>query len=283
MIKIVNVKKKYLSKSVLDGVNISISKGEIYGLIGKNGAGKTTLMKIVVGLQKETSGTVLIEKEDGKPAVIGYLPDSPMIYEYLYAGEYIVYLLMKKDKTRVDELLELADLNYKEKIKDMSKGMKQRLGIVASLANNPDILILDEPTSALDPGGRLEVLNLLKKLREMGKTIIISTHILNDMQNICDRVGFLSDGVIKKELNINSYIDNEAIRVRFNGNIINELKTLDNSINVDIIANGEYIFRSNAQDFQKKIFFFLSNTNMKVLSIRNESINLDDIFSEVCR
>ena len=193
MIKVNNIKKSFTHHDVLKGVNLEIEEGSIYGLIGKNGAGKTTLMNILTGLLEADSGTFSFETNEKK---VGYLPDLPAFYDYLNTDEYLDFLLMHKNPVRRNELLKLVNLPAGAKIKTLSRGMRQRLGIASVLVNDPDVILLDEPTSALDPAGRNDVKNILLELKEKGKTIILSTHILADMDIICDRAGFLSDGII---------------------------------------------------------------------------------------
>jgi ABC-2 type transport system ATP-binding protein len=201
VIKVDNVYKAFTYNKVLRGVSFEVKSGSIYGLIGRNGAGKTTLMNIMSGLMEADSGSCSFTKNNGKSRV-GYLPDLPEFYDYLTTDEYLDFLLMDENPKRRNELLELVSLPPNVRLKTMSRGMRQRLGIAAVLVNNPDIILLDEPTSALDPSGRNDVKNILMKLKEYGKTIILSTHILADMDSICDKAGFLNDVVIVREVDV---------------------------------------------------------------------------------
>ena len=192
---------------MLNGVSFSINNCEIYGLIGKNGAGKTTLMNIIAGLSKSDEGSYSIGEETATSS-IGYLPDIPAFFDYLTAQEYIDFLLMNVDRTneRKTHLLQLVGLKGNEKIKSMSRGMKQRLGVASALVTDPKVLLLDEPTSALDPQGRHELMEILKQLKADGRSIVLSTHILADMEMVCDKVGFLHDGVIKNEIRVSELL-----------------------------------------------------------------------------
>jgi len=190
----------------LSELSLEINHGEVFGLIGPNGAGKTTTFKLFLGLLFPTRGVVFLW---GKPpnkievrARIGFLPESPYFYNYLKAKEYLQLcnqLFENKDKNKVDALLELVGLqNHKEAlIKTYSKGMLQRLGLAQALINNPDLLILDEPMSGLDPSGRKEIRDLILELKNQGKTIIFSSHILSDVETICDRVGIIINGKLQ--------------------------------------------------------------------------------------
>lgn len=280
MIKTSDLVKSFEGHTVLKGVNLDIEAGEIYGLIGKNGAGKTTLFKIIAGLLEYDSGNLVIESEDNK---VGYLPDLPAFYDYLTAKEYIDYLLMSKNSARRDELLELVNLNSNVRIGKMSRGMRQRLGIAAALVSDPDIILLDEPTSALDPGGRSDVHNILLRLKDKGKTVVLSTHILNDMEKICDRVGFLADGVIKKSIKLNEVSSgSESIHVRFLEPVDKEV--LDkHELVYKIISENEYVFLTKeGTDLQKRVFAMLASVNSPVSMIQSEKNDLEKLFMEVC-
>lgn len=199
LLKLENVTKKYKDKTVVDNLSLNISKGEVFALLGANGAGKTTTIKMILGLAKVSSGK--IEIEEG--AKIGYSPETPYFPPYLTAMEVMSYYAgiegdkTKKDKRYLKSLLDITGLeDTKVKVKNYSKGMIQRLALAQALISDPDILILDEPTAGLDALGRKHNLELLQKLKEKGKTIIINSHILHDIEAICDR------GVIMKKGNV---------------------------------------------------------------------------------
>lgn len=211
VLEIEQLKKSYGTQNVLDGVTFSVDRGSVYGFIGKNGAGKTTTMTIALGLLKPDEGTVRINGErvtygDTKTnKYVGYLPDVPEFYPFLTAGEYMALcadvsgLDRKESKKKISELLEMVGLeNNKKRIKNYSRGMKQRLGIAQALINDPILLICDEPTSALDPIGRQQLLTVLKKVKEK-TTVIFSTHILTDVEAVCDKVAILNNGKIVKQ------------------------------------------------------------------------------------
>lgn len=280
MLTINNICKRYDEKKVLNGVTITIPTGSIYGLIGKNGAGKTTLMSIVAGLQKADSGTI---EKGGR--VISYLPDIPGFYDYLTCKEYLNFLLAdwKGDKKeRSEYLLSLVSLDGKTVIKNMSRGMKQRLGIAASLVNNPDIILFDEPTSALDPAGRIELMEIIVKLKQQGKTIVLSTHILADMEKICDEVGFLHDGIIKKSYSVKDLEKDSSFIVEFK-NLYQHTSYCDfltEKMESDTIVRFE--LKDNSLDNQKRFFTYLGTLDNQILSIKNEVCSLDELFKEIC-
>ena len=192
--------------TVLSDVSFSVGFGEIFGFLGHNGAGKTTTMKIVLGLVQATAGSVELL---GAPWTnvhvhqrIGYLPESPYFYDYLTAEEFLMFYgglagLNKVTVTRrIEELLDKVGLREAKTrpLRKFSKGMLQRIGLAQALIHDPELVILDEPMSGLDPVGRKEVRDIILSLRDQGKTVLFSTHIISDVEMICDRVGIIAKG-----------------------------------------------------------------------------------------
>lgn len=210
MVDIENLTKKYGSFTALDGVNLHIDKGEIFGFVGPNGAGKTTTMRIMCGLLKATSGSVFIDgvdalkKSSEVKARIGYVPDFFGVYDNFRVMEYMefygsLYKMSRAETDRIAEgLLELVNLSDKssEFVDGLSRGMKQRLCVARALIHNPDLLVLDEPNSGLDPRARFEMKEVMKNLGSMGKTIIISSHILPELSELCTSIGIIDRGRI---------------------------------------------------------------------------------------
>lgn len=208
MLEIRDLYKRYGKFTALDGLNLEIAKGELFGFVGPNGAGKTTTMRIMAGLLKADSGIVRI---DGIDAVtqpdkikekIGYMPDFFGVYDNLKAIEYMEFYasiygingLEAKELCR--DLMKLVHLEDKEDVyvDSLSRGMKQRLCLARSLVHNPELLILDEPASGLDPRARFEMKEILKNLSSRGKTIIISSHILPELAEMCSSIGIIEHG-----------------------------------------------------------------------------------------
>lgn len=208
ILQITAISKQFGSHRVLDALSFSVKEGSIFGFIGQNGAGKTTTMKMILGLLPIDSGEITVCGERVKYGenktnqFIGYLPDVPEFYNYMNSTEYlklcgeITGIPKEKLLGRIKELLTLVGLEpNRKKIGGFSRGMKQRLGIAQALLNEPKLLICDEPTSALDPIGRVEILEILQKVK--GKTtVIFSTHILSDVERICDEIAVLHDGKV---------------------------------------------------------------------------------------
>ncbi len=200
--------KKY---TILKGIDLDVEKGEIYGFLGPNGAGKTTTIKCVMGLLTPDAGEILV---DGQPARaktarrrIGFLPENPYFYDYLTARELLGFsaalfnLPAAETKDRIAALIHRVGLSGHEdlKLRKFSKGMIQRLGLAQALVNDPDLLILDEPFSGLDPVGRKDLRTLILSLRDAGKTVFFSSHILQDMEMMVDRVGIILHGAMRRQ------------------------------------------------------------------------------------
>ena len=215
VVQIHNLTKTYrtgfwLNQSVpsLRECDLTVHEGETFGLLGPNGAGKTTLLKILLGLVRPTSGrAILLNRPAGDRAVkqrIGYLPENPYFYDYLTGPEFLQYtaglfgLPPKEQRQRIPALLELVELDpiavRKKPLKKYSKGMLQRIGLAQALINDPEIVFLDEPMSGLDPMGRHRMREVILSLKEQGKTIFFNSHVLSDVETICDRVALLDQG-----------------------------------------------------------------------------------------
>ncbi|NGZ09082.1 MAG: ABC transporter ATP-binding protein [Nitrospira sp. LK70] len=192
--------------TAVDGVSLEVRRGEVFGFLGPNGAGKTTTIKMLMGLIYPSGGTAtLFGRPIGDPsgkAKVGFLPESPYFYDYLTSREFLRFyghlfgLVGSVLDKRIDELLELVRMTHARdlQLRKFSKGMLQRIGIAQALINDPELVILDEPMSGLDPIGRKEVRDLILRLKESGKTVMFSSHILHDAELLCDRVAMIMKG-----------------------------------------------------------------------------------------
>lgn len=213
MIETKNLTKNFGKVLAVNNLNITVNSGEIYGFLGPNGAGKTTTIRMLTGLLKPTKGTALIDGVDilrdpiEAKSHIGLIPDTPDIYKKLTGREFLYFIAdiydVKREiaKKKMEELFEMFSLQNKadELIESYSHGMKQKIVIAAALLHNPSVMILDEPTVGLDPKSAKLVKDLLRALADRGKTIFMSTHILEIAERMCDRVGIINHGVLIAE------------------------------------------------------------------------------------
>lgn len=198
--------KKSLKVDALKNLNLQIETGEVFGFLGPNGAGKSTTIKLVMGLLRPTSGSARIMGVDssltGSRLQVGFLPENPAFYDYLSAEEYVTFVgsQFKMDssllKRRSEEVLKRLDLweARKRPMRGYSKGMVQRVGLAQTLVHDPEVYILDEPMSGLDPIGRALVKEIILDLKKRGKCVFFSTHITDDVEKVCDRVGVIVKG-----------------------------------------------------------------------------------------
>lgn len=199
------------SKVAVNNLSLEVLSGQVFGFLGPNGAGKTTTMNVLLGFVNPTGGKAEIFGVDVREPIarqrIGYLPELTYYYKFLTAEELLRFYarIFKIPKTetekRIDEILKLVELEHarKRQIKTYSKGMQQRAGLAQALINNPDLLILDEPTSGLDPLGRMKVRDIIRRLRDNGKTVFFSSHELGEVETVCDRISILHQGELKVE------------------------------------------------------------------------------------
>ncbi|AIW24689.1 TPA: lantibiotic protection ABC transporter ATP-binding protein [Streptococcus pyogenes] len=226
MLKIQNLKKSYGKRTILNNVNMNIPKGKVYALIGPNGAGKSTIMKILTGLVSKTSGSIIFEGREWSRRdlrKIGSIIEEPPLYKNLsaYDNMKVVTTMLGVSESAILPLLNKVGLGNIDKrpVKQFSLGMKQRLGIAISLINSPKLLILDEPTNGLDPIGIQELREIIESFKSEGMTIMISSHILSEVEHLADFIGFIYEGkiVLEKE-----YDGSENLEELFNNQILFE-------------------------------------------------------------
>jgi ABC-2 type transport system ATP-binding protein len=237
------VKKKLGKREIIKELNLTVEEGEIFGFLGPNGAGKTTTIRMLVGLIEPNEGDISIYghnvQKDKEEALryVGAVVENPELYKYLSGRENLMQIARIRgvSKEEVQELIELVGLKDRinDKVRKYSLGMKQRLGLAAALIGNPKLLILDEPTNGLDPSGILDFRDIVNKAaKEKGMSVFISSHILSEVQNLCDRVAFINNGVIQsvEKISGNSVeteLDSLTLKVtKDEGKTITLLKTL---------------------------------------------------------
>ena len=299
MLKVENLVKDFatgfLRKKVrvLKGVSFSVNKGEIFGFVGPNGAGKTTTFKVVLGFVPITDGNVeLIGRPLGDVDIkkhIGYLPENPYFYDYLTGEELLRYmgelhgLNGKGLSVRIDELLEKVKMSHARKVqlRKYSKGMLQRVGVAQALINDPEFLIPDEPMTGLDPIGQREIKDLILEEKKRGKTILLSSHMLSDVEALCDRVGVVMSGKVVKigelgKLFEEIHTDYEMLLKGVDEKIIKNLSDLK----VVIEHRAGFIVLRFDEDIKAKVFQVVSDSGADIVSLHPLRKSLEGLFVE---
>jgi ABC-2 type transport system ATP-binding protein len=297
--------KQYKDLIALDKLNLTIDRGDIYGFIGPNGAGKTTTIRILATLLRPTSGQAFVcgYSVNGQAKhirrKIGYVPDEFGIYEDMTVTEYLeffaaLYEIGGKERQRViHDVLELTDLAYKRdaQVDSLSRGMRQRLALARVLLHDPDVLLLDEPASGLDPRARIEIRELLKELRSMGKTILISSHILSELAELCNKVGIIERGQLLFSGPVEEILakarSHDVVQVKVRegtDQAIAALRAHDLVVRADVL-DGDVIevqLKEAAQD-HSLVPSFLHERGFRLLMVREEEIDLEDAFMKVTK
>ena len=282
VIELKHLKKYYGTSRGIEDVSLKIKKGEIYGFIGPNGAGKSTTIRTVMGLINKTSGAVLINgKEFDKDDIsikknIGYLPSEINLYDDMTIKQLFSYheaFYNKSLKKRKNELVKLLKIDESKKIEDLSLGNLKKVGIVLALMHEPNILILDEPTSGLDPIMQNVFHDILLNEKKKGTTILYSSHVLSEISSICDRVGFIKDGVIIKEDIIENIKKESYTYLKISSKEIDKIKK---ELNLKIYKEyeNEIVFVNNLNP--NEIISKLSKYDINHLLI--EEVPLEDLF-----
>jgi len=304
MLEIKNLNKRYGKFYAVNGLNLSIPEGEIFGFVGPNGAGKSTTMKIISGLLAATSGEVYI---DGVSALnnnkkikekIGYMPDFFGVYDDLKVYEYLefyasIYKIKEKDNKKIiTDLLELVDLGHKREayVDNLSRGMKQRLCLARSLIHNPKLLILDEPASGLDPRARVEMKAILRNLKDMGKTILISSHILSELSEMCTSIGIIDNGKLVINGTVSEIMQQiyskKLVKIKVNDRLDDAVMILKEFPFIEKITTGENTIQAafDAGDEElSRVLTALVNKSIPVATFAQLDGNLEDVFMKVTK
>ncbi|RMG06295.1 MAG: ABC transporter ATP-binding protein [Planctomycetota bacterium] len=305
------IETRYLSKVyndlvALDKLSLTIDRGDIYGFIGPNGAGKTTTIKILATLLRPTSGQAFVcgYSVNGEAKQIrrkiGYVPDEFGIYEDMTVLEYLEFfaalyeLGLAERKRVIRDVLELTDLSYKEnaQVDSLSRGMRQRLALARVLLHDPEVLLLDEPASGLDPRARIEIRELLKELRNMGKTILISSHILSELRELCNKVGIIEKG----KLLFSGPIEEILEQVRAHDVIQVQVREAPEQarqllIDHDLVKRAEVLSEDgwlevqidDAAEDHSFVPALLVEHRFRLLRVREQEIDLEDAFMKVTK
>jgi len=274
----------------LKSCTLTVSQGETFGLLGQNGAGKTTLLKTLLGIVKPTSGrALLLGRPLGDRTVkqrVGYLPENPYFYDYLTGWEFLQFVAglfqipASVQRQRIPHLLDLVGLTQttavKQQLRQYSKGMLQRIGMAQALINNPEVVFLDEPMSGLDPMGRYQMREIILSLKSQGKTIFFNSHILSDVEKICDRVGILAKGELICIGAIDQLLGNtETYHVQGKGGHLNILKKWIPDLEVDYDLWYGHL-EGDPQDFFAKV----SLTGGQLISMNLAKPTLEEFFMQ---
>jgi len=307
VIKTENLAKEFKSSfsirrkriTALNNLNLEIESGEIFGYLGPNGAGKTTTFKLLLGLIFPTSGTAWILGKNIREVrfkrAVGFLPEQPYFYDYLTGEEFLDFYAQlfqfdkKTRKRKIHSLLEAVGLEdaASVQLRKFSRGMLQRIGIAQALVNDPELVILDEPLSGLDPVGRKEIRNIILKLRSQGRTVVFSSHVLSDVEAICDRVGILMQGQLQRVERLDLFLNTEVESVELAVSGLNEMGMADlKSTGIQIMKVGDKtvakIHGVSSPAGEKALADALAaarEAGAKLISITSQTRSLEELFT----
>jgi ABC-2 type transport system ATP-binding protein len=299
-IAVKDLTKIYGEQKAINQISFHIPKGQIVGFLGPNGAGKSTTMKILTGFIPQSSGSAFICDIDVKEHPIeikkrvGYLPESNPLYKEMYVKEYLHFAAkvhqLSNPMQRVREMIGLTglDIEQNKKIAQLSKGYKQRVGIAQAMIHNPEVLILDEPTSGLDPNQLVEIRNLIKSIGNE-KTVLLSTHIMQEVEAMCERVIIINQGEIVADDNTNALKSNIqktiVVAVEFKEEVNKNL--LNNLSGVSKVEQNGKIFKiyskDNKIDLRQQVFQFSVDHGFTILSLQQEEKDLESIFKTLTK
>ena len=291
-VDLIDVRKTYRKTvQALRGVNVQVGRGEIFGLLGPNGAGKSTLVKIMMTVVRadHVLGTILGRPigNRGKLARIGYLPENHRFPGYLTGAQLLDHYaaLAKVPRPRRRELaprlLERLGLSRwaNMRVREYSKGMMQRLGLAQALMNDPDLLILDEPTDGVDPVGRREIRELLVEMKQSGKTVFLNSHLLSELEMVCDRVAILVGGMVARQGTLSELTEHTIeYRISFTGDA-SALRGDIESVGATI-ADGEITIAGHDSGKVNRVIDLLRSKNLQIESVEPHRFSLEDIFVE---
>jgi ABC-2 type transport system ATP-binding protein len=310
IIEIKGLTKQYGNLTALDELTLDIDEGAVFGFIGPNGAGKTTTMRLLTTLLKPTGGTAWVAghsvTDDPRSVrrVIGYMPDFFGVYDDMKVWEYLDFFAACYDipqSTRVgmvDDLLSLVDLGHKKEefVENLSRGMKQRLCLARTLAHDPQVLILDEPASGLDPRARIEIRELLRELKHMGKTIFFSSHILSEVADVCTSIGIIEAGKlithgdlgeIKGQLRAHRLVQVQVI-----GDIgplqealihAEGVTGIDTGLDANLPPNAVRFDYAGSDEGLSQLLATLIRIGIPVLSFSEDTGDLEDVFMQMTK
>ena len=304
MIRTENLTRKFGGGRGIFDLNLEVEKGTIYGFVGHNGAGKTTAIKILCGLLRPDSGRAFIGEVEVLPKnlakikrSIGYMPDITGVYDQMSVWEFLdfygaAFKLPPKDRRkRIEQVLELTHasemIDYQ--VSSLSRGMRQKIGLAKTLIHDPDVLILDEPAGGLDPNARIEMRQTIAGLRSLGKTILLSSHILPELASICDRVGILNRGVLLAQGTVKEISaqlqENLQILVTVDSDVQQALAVVQQLADVQnaVVADSEHLSFSftGGRKLAGEVLAFLQTNGVKVRWFTENEASLENVFIDI--
>ena len=295
-IEVQQISKLYGEQKALNGVSFTIKSGEIVGFLGPNGAGKSTLMKIITTYITQSEGMVSVNGHNVATdsmqvkKSVGYLPEHNPLYLEMYVKEYLQFnaSIHKVGKARIAEVISLVGLDSEahKKIGQLSKGYRQRVGLAAALLHDPEVLILDEPTTGLDPNQLVEIRNLIKDIGKT-KTVLFSTHIMQEVEAVCDRVIIINKGqlVIDKKLKELKSDKEQVVEVEFDlrveQQLLEQIPKLSKAINLH--DNTWQLIFSTSKDMRPAIFDFAHDNGLKLLQSQVKNQDLESLFRSLTK
>ncbi len=292
-IEVADLSKDYGKVRALQGVSLSVQPGEVYGLLGRNGAGKSTLVKVLLSIVRKTAGTArLLDREVPHAASrrrVGYLPEDHRFPDYHTGASALDFYGALSDvpaaerRRRIPELLAQMELTdaADRKIRTYSKGMKQRLGLAQAILHDPDVIFLDEPTDGVDVVGRVQIRDLLLKLKARGKTIFLNSHLLSEVERLCDRVGILEGGKLVREGRVDDLTKAQnAYALKIEGALGNSWEAL-RKIGPDarMTDEGLTLTLPDPKDLDR-VIDLLRSIGVGVRGVTEKKISLEDVFRE---
>jgi ABC-type multidrug transport system ATPase subunit len=287
LVETTNLTKRYGEHLAVDGVDLTVRGGEVYGFLGPNGAGKTTTLRMLLGLVRPTDGSArVLGASPGAPSAlsrIGMLVEAPAFYPYMTGADNlrVVARYARVPDHRVTDVLRIVDLSDRagDRFGTYSLGMKQRLGVAAALLKDPELLILDEPTNGLDPAGMADMRDLIRKLGSGERTVMLSSHLLGEVQQVCDRVGIIAEGKLLREGTVAELRGHGALLVRVDQ--VSLAREVAERLVGNVTVDGEYLRLETEQDKAAWVNRELVEAGVDVHELRWAERTLEEIFFEM--
>ncbi len=289
-IQVIGLHKSFGDNHAVRGVDLEIQRGEVFGFLGPNGAGKSTVVKIVLGLVRASAGEVTVL---GHPAgtlearrQIGFLPETFRFHEWMRASEFLDFhgklagLSREVRSRRASEMLEVVGLGHRrdDRLSTFSKGMLQRIGLAQALLAEPPLVVLDEPTSALDPIGRRDVRDVIRELRAAGATVFLNSHLLSEVEQVCDRVAIINRGEVVAAGNLHELLESREVELRLGDGAEAALQAAGLEPPAERLADGRYQVTANSDADVARITAHLANAGVPIYEVRVRSDSLEDLF-----